>query len=587
MNNLLKISAICFCVLLGCVSNAWASVLPNYSDSIKAYLFTDNDKATFWALEYVNSAESENDIKERAIANNLYGHTFYNRSVYDTALHHYFKALDYCKKINDTAYVPNIYNSIASAYYWQGVYDVALENYNKALQLFGNLKDTFWVVNVRFNIANIHESLNEHEKAKEEYLKTYYEYLAIGDTLSSSYSLFGLGKAAYEQSQYDSAIQYYTRAIAVSKPDYDLYTYSLLHTRNGQALLKLNKLDEAFDYLKTGVETARQAKDLRQISLSIFELRNYYRLKKDYRNFTLLTAEYDSISETIFKQEQAEAIAEMSAKHKVELIREEVEIKQLENEKIQLRNRWLLGIITVVVLLLLLLSYFYFSMKKLNATIEKQNHELESLLKEKDVLLKEIHHRVKNNLQIVSSLLSLQTNFKQDDKNAENELQNAFMRINSMALLHKEIYSGSDITKANVNEYLKELTDQILSTFNGNIDIEVQLNIDKNLMLETEKAIPIGLILNELLTNSIKHKFINKGKGVVICKVEMQNDLFQITYSDFENNTQLENETAIDAAKGFGTKLIDIFCRKLKAEYNLKLTTAGMLFSMKFKILQS
>jgi two-component sensor histidine kinase len=584
MKNFLKITDINFWFLLIFITTAKASALPNYSDSIKAYLFTDNDKATYWAHEYFVYAESENDIKERAIANNLYGHTFYNRSVYDTALYHYFKALDYCEKIKDTTYVPNVYNSIASAYYWQGIYDAALENYNQALRLFSNLKDTFWVVNVRFNIANIHESLNEHEKAKEEYLKTYYEYLAIGDTLSSSYSLFGLGKAAYEQSQYDSAINYYERASAISNPDYDLYTYSLLHTRSGQALMKLNRLDEAFDYLKTGLETARLAKDLRQISLSVYELRNYYRLKKDYQNFTLLTAEYDSISEIIFKQEQAQALAEMNAKHKVEIMQDEVAAKQLENEKIQLRNRWLLGVIVVIVIMLLLLSYFYFSMKKLNATIEKQNHELENLLREKDVLLKEIHHRVKNNLQIVSSLLSLQSNFKQGDKNAENELQNAFMRINSMALLHKELYSGSDITKANVNEYIKELTDQILSTFNGNINIEVQLNIDRTLMLETEKAIPMGLILNELLTNSIKHKFINNGMGVVICKVEKQNDLFQITYSDFERNASFENEPVVDVEKGFGTKLIDIFCRKLKAEYKMKLTTAGMLFSMKFKI---
>ncbi len=554
----------------------------NYSDSIKAYLFNDNEKATRWAKTYFLQAESNDDLSERAIACNLYGHTFYNRAVYDTALYYYFKSLQYCKEDNNQKYIPNVYNSIASAYYWQGVYDAALENYQKALQLFTLQKDTFWMVNVRYNIASIYFTEKKYKEAKEAFQVALKEYYVLKDTLSASYALLNLGKIAFEEEKLEEALETFLKALSYSAPEYDLYTYSSINTRIGHVYLKLKKNSEADFYLHNGVKTARATKDVRLLSDAIYELRKYYALIKNLDDYIILTNEYDSLSALIFKEKQSEAVAEMKARYQLDELNQQLLQEQTDKQKANQKNIILIVVIAIAIVILSIIIFLLLKTLKQNKVIQQQKKELETLLKEKDVLLKEIHHRVKNNLQIVSSLLSLQNAFRQKDKSAESELQNAFMRINSMALLHKEIYNSNDISKANIHDYITELTDQILANFNGNIDVKANLNIDKNIFLEIEKAVPLGLILNELMTNSIKHKFLKEKTGTIQCSIQQAEHTIIMKYADEEHNHNSTNNKNLKA--GFGTKLIDIFCKKLKAEYQLKLTETGAYFFMQFKI---
>lgn len=557
----------------------------NYSDSVKAYLFNNNDKATLWAKKYLQHTESSNDFSEKAIASNLYGHTFYNKSVYDTALYYYFKSLEYCKQSNNQQYAPHVHNSIASAYYWQGIYEAALENYLQALKLFSQQKDTFWMVNVRYNIANIYFSEKKYTEAKAAYEKALEEYYFLKDSLSASYALLGIGKVAFEENDIPSALHYYKKALHHSQPDYDLYTYSLLHTKTGEAYLKISKKNEATYFLNKGLETARPTQDIRLIADAVYGLRKLYETTNDYKNYIALTLEYDSLSAIIFKEKQAEAVAEMKARFRLEELNEQLLHEQMAKQKAKQRNVILIVAILVALVVLVVIIFLQQKTLKQNKIILQQKKELEVLLKEKDVLLKEIHHRVKNNLQIVSSLLSLQNAFRQKDKSAESELQNAFMRINSMALLHKEIYNSNDISKASINDYITELADQILANFNGDIEVKAKLDIDKNISLEIEKAVPLGLILNELMTNSIKHKFLKEKTGTIQCSIHEVESTILMKYADEEYR-----DIAFDKSKnmqaGFGTKLIDIFCKKLKAEYQLKLSETGAHFFMQFKIQQ-
>ena len=218
-----------------------------------------------------------------------------------------------------------------------------------------------------------------------------------------------------------------------------------------------------------------------------------------------------------------------------------------------------------------------------NRTVVKQKSELEALLAEKDVLMKEIHHRVKNNLQIVSSLLSLQSSFSKDGPEAEGELKKALMRINSMSILHKELYSGEDITKVNLHEYIEELFQQIRVFFDKDLKLDVSMDISDSIMLETEKAIPIGLILNELVTNTIKHNVLKKGEGRIRLLIKEIDDKLEFHYSDKSDESD-EQETGgltNQMTKGFGSHLIEIFAKKLKATMETKLGN-GLEFTMRF-----
>ena len=138
---------------------------------------------------------------------------------------------------------------------------------------------------------------------------------------------------------------------------------------------------------------------------------------------------------------------------------------------------------------------FYF-----NQELKEKNHE-------KEILLKEIHHRVKNNLQIITSLLSIQSAFIDDDF-LKTIFSNSQRRISSMALVHEMLYQTENLSKINYKNYLKDLSDSIYASFDRpqNIRIKTQSN---EIYFSIETAVPLGLIINEIITNSLKHGFKN------------------------------------------------------------------------------
>ncbi|MGE5860115.1 MAG: sensor histidine kinase [Ignavibacteria bacterium] len=147
---------------------------------------------------------------------------------------------------------------------------------------------------------------------------------------------------------------------------------------------------------------------------------------------------------------------------------------------------------------------------------DRKNYEekIEASLKEKELLLKEIHHRVKNNLQIVSSLINLQSNFIQDKKALEvfKESQN---RVKSMGLIHEKLYQSGNLSTVDIKDYVKELSEKLFSSYmheskNINLDLKIE-----NIFIDIDKCIAIGLILNELISNSLKHAFVNKQQGTL------------------------------------------------------------------------
>jgi PAS domain S-box-containing protein len=168
-----------------------------------------------------------------------------------------------------------------------------------------------------------------------------------------------------------------------------------------------------------------------------------------------------------------------------------------------------------------------------DVTDRKQAEErVRSSLHEKDVLLKEIHHRVKNNMQIISSLLRLQSRVIGDDRLQEmfKESQN---RIRTMALIHEKLYQTEDFARINFAEYIRSLTVHLFHTYKVNPNI-IRMNTDvKNVFLDINKAIPCGLIINELVSNSLKHAFPDNKKGEVCIRLSSnKQNKTKLTVSD-------------------------------------------------------
>jgi two-component sensor histidine kinase len=148
--------------------------------------------------------------------------------------------------------------------------------------------------------------------------------------------------------------------------------------------------------------------------------------------------------------------------------------------------------------------------------VEKQI--LESL-HEKEVLLKEIHHRVKNNLQVVSSLLSLQMRYAAEERTVD-VLRDSQMRIHSMALIHEKLYQSANLADVDVGEYVRSLAVHLKRTYSGGATAEVAISVEvPPVRLGIDAAVPCALIINELITNALKHAFHNHpGRGAIIVR---------------------------------------------------------------------
>ncbi|MBO3458562.1 CBS domain-containing protein [Aetokthonos hydrillicola Thurmond2011] len=147
--------------------------------------------------------------------------------------------------------------------------------------------------------------------------------------------------------------------------------------------------------------------------------------------------------------------------------------------------------------------------------VERQRAErqLKMSLEEKDVLLKEIHHRVKNNLQIISSLLRLQAGYLKDEQ-VVGIFQDSQNRIRAMAMIHENLYQSDDLARIDFSDYIRNLTNNLIRSYSANPNINFKLNFDK-ISLRIDTAIPCGLIINELISNSLKHAFPNNTPGEI------------------------------------------------------------------------
>jgi PAS domain S-box-containing protein len=181
-------------------------------------------------------------------------------------------------------------------------------------------------------------------------------------------------------------------------------------------------------------------------------------------------------------------------------------------------------------------------------------------LMEKDALLREIHHRVNNNLQIISSLLSLQSDNVVDERDHELfiESQN---RVRSMAMIHEKLYQSDSFSSINFSDYLKTLLNSLIYDYSHDLGhIEMELDID-DVDLNIETSVPCGLIINELVSNSLKHAFPNGRKGKIMIKLHSYNDQYVLIVGD--DGVGYSEESFSENGKKLGFNLVKSLIKQL------------------------
>jgi len=204
--------------------------------------------------------------------------------------------------------------------------------------------------------------------------------------------------------------------------------------------------------------------------------------------------------------------------------------------------------------------------------------KLKSSLNEKEVLLREIHHRVKNNMQIVSSLLNLQS-FNVKDENTQIMFKESQNRVKSMSIIHESLYQSNDLAQIDLDHYIQRLVSELFSSYGVDINkIQLEKQVD-NIKLDINSAIPLGLIMNELITNSLKYAFPS-GDGKIYIKLVKFDKYYDLYVGD--NGVGIPSEIDFKNTSTLGLEIVNTLVKQLEGEINLE-KGKGTCFHIRFR----
>ncbi|HXB39192.1 MAG TPA: histidine kinase dimerization/phosphoacceptor domain -containing protein [Bacteroidia bacterium] len=509
---------------------------------------------------------------------------------YNEATEYFYKAL----KVADTHHLDrilaDIYYGLGYAFTFKKKYDVSLEKYTLALKIYKalNLKSAAAVT--LSSIAGAYYQKKEPEKALVFYQDALKEIADINDNESVINILSGMGQVYISQKKYVNAQECFEKAIPLFKEVDNASMFSEILIKTGKALMEQGKYAQAEKKITEGLEQARKINNyvlLTQGHENMYELkvkRNNY--KEALEHYKLLTVFLDSMtnSETRDKMIRADMNYDFEKKMAVENVEKEKKDVQLAAEQ---KQKKLVSIALAIIFILFILAYVnYRRTNKLNKLIVVQKKELENVnsklgvsLTQRETLLKEIHHRVKNNMQVISGLLGLQAH-NSNNKEVLNVMTEGQNRIKSMALIHQMLYQHENLSEVNFKDYVRQLTDEIASGYN-NKEKPVEFNIEAgNIAFNVDTAIPLGLIISELVTNAMKYAYEGKGGVVDISLKQLENENFILTVVD--NGKGLPKDFNIDKLPSLGMQLVKMLCTQLRATLDVT-SINGTRVSLTFK----
>jgi two-component sensor histidine kinase len=308
-------------------------------------------------------------------------------------------------------------------------------------------------------------------------------------------------------------------------------------------------------------------------SQKYFLLSNLDSLSGNYKsalnNYRLYKLYYDS-SKAI---DQRKAFDELTIKYgaeqkdkNIQLLQKDKEIQGAKLLQQTYTRNWILGAVALLLVIVGLLVYNGRLKQQTNKRIELQNTSLLHLLKEKDWLVKEIHHRVKNNLQTIMGLLGTQAGYQKNEVVA-NAITDSQRRIQSMSLIHQKLYQTDNLSAINMADYIHELVDSLKDSFNTNNHIRFNLEIDA-IEMDLAHCIPLGLILNEAITNSFKYAFPNNAAGIISISLKhaSPNQIFLVIN---DNGAGLPSSFNINNTESMGMNLMRGLSEEIGAKFKI------------------
>ncbi len=462
-----------------------------------------------------------------------------NRENFNDANFYYNKAYKMALDLNNKRIASIILSN-------QGDLLLKTKQYKKALEILSKSKKIKQEINrnktvystTDLNIALVYKELKENDKALQIFNKIIPVFKAQNKEANVMYTLVGRGELFIQKKLYHKAISDCMNAFNIATKSDNLIYQKSTSKCLSEAYSAIGKYKKAFYYQN-----------------------KFIRLK-----------------DSIFNSKNVKKITEMQMQYEFdkqnELQKAKIKNKEIENRFI-IRSL-LLGLVSLLILFALLYK-LYTNRIQNNKVLAKKNKQINKALNDYEILLKETHHRVKNSLQMISSLLYLQSE-NIEDKKASESVKDGQIRVKSMALIHQKLYQKENLTGVEVSDYINDLAKSIFLSHNiSNKDITLQIDVDK-MVLDIDTITPIGIILNELIVNALKHAFDKTKDATIKITLHRKDNILLLQVIDngsgFDKNKKKE--------KSFGLKLIKSLSRKLKADFSMT-NNKGTVVTLKIK----
>lgn len=525
------------------------------------FIFQSNtDSKNYLTSAFIAQNNLHDDHGSLRIAEKLYTLQYIDHK-YDSALWYSDLTISLANKLNEKRALRDYsLNRIAALIRLKRLEEAKLE-----LNKFVNVQFVSWDLNARIKyesvLGNYYMGMHENEKA----LATYdsaLKHASIANTPELQAVVYGNMADSYaEQRNYEKAFECNLKYQGMMS---DFFSNSISNLSKIESLIKEDVYNSKIKYLSS----TNKIKELQLLrdkdAKENLEVENRLKdsiLQKEKLLSTALEQENGYKSRQLESEQQLTATLNRESQH---------QRLQLRRER-NLQGALIAGL-SCMLLLGVLVAYQYRRTRAKNRIIEKQSTDLK-------ILVKEIHHRVKNNLQIISSLLDIQS-MTVENQQALESIRGSKNRVQSMAIIHRFLYHEDNIRGIMIEDYLKNLSENLFTSYNINPEsVRLVTNIDR-LSLDVDTMIPLGLIINELISNSLKYAFPDNETGVLSISLKEREKTLDLEVRD--NGVGFPSLESLKQRQTFGLQLISAFAQKLKGQleyYN----DNGAVVSMRIK----
>ncbi len=516
------------------------------------------DSSVYYYQKALTYSRQHGDVHREATTLFNIGATYYYKGELDSALKFYMASEPVFTDLNDEQNISRLYNNLGRIYEKTRQYDYAIEISKKSIEIKERLGDTKGLLNTYTNLSSIYQEIENYDSALLYSNKCVTQAKISGDLSAYKAELINLGIIYKNLDQPEKALRIFKEAEGLITEDEDPYFITEVFHNLSEFYFQNQDFEKTQHYLEKTREFLLEEKYL-ETSLHHYQLA--YAFHKDMGNTKqsldnlekyMAFREQFLTRETLQKTTELEQLYEKE-KRELEIDRLEA-TNQLQNLSIEKRSRERNGLIAISLMVMMLASLLFYMFK------QKQKS-----LTQRETLLKEIHHRVKNNLQIISSLLNLQAGYLKDDAaiDAVKEGQN---RVKSMALIHERLYQNDDLSAVEASEYIENLLNTLYRSFGiDKEDIIPTIQVEP-IKLDIDTMIPLGLIVNELINNSLKYAFPDRSGNLEV-SLRRIGSAIELKVKDDGSGF---DPKILDTTNSYGWKMIQSLSRKLKAEISFQ-----------------